>query len=214
MVVGSLAASPGFADGLYLQESLVPTYYKADPTPVDPTVPLSPASGLGYDTKTTVGYILFNRLFLGANLNFKNTPLNQDALTGAGAQKAISSSTKYLEFGPSLGYVHGGFHGILTYIMAGNRTYSEKQTKADGTVSSDMQTADAIGSGIQIDVGYSFQLSPRLALGPSLVYRSVSYKTQSLTDNLSPANSTNGVTFTTNPVDANITPMITLSFGF
>jgi len=66
--------------------------------------------------------------------------------------------------GPTIGYKYrNGFYGMLTYFL---------QSEYDSGVGNKLKK----GMGPQIDIGWMFNLSETVYLGPTISYRSIKYK--------------------------------------
>ena len=65
----------------------------------------------------------------------------------------------------------------MTYLNEGNKTVDTKSFDATGTLS-DVTIVNRKMSGYQLLVGFNFMISSHISVGPSVVYRNVSYGSQ------------------------------------
>lgn len=206
--VVSLAAAPATAN-VVINGSVAPVYDSLNDGAIG--APASEALGsIGADLRTTIGYTINDWLLVGGTVNFQTVSDSRDATT---ADDALDQSRTRFGWGPSVGLMKGGFIGALTYLASVKQTIDTKETDTAGTVQTDQETVFSDGSGIQLAAAYGFQISKQLLLGPSLVYRNVSYKHLKVTDRLTPANNLDQ-DFTTKRSESSITPMINLTYKF
>jgi hypothetical protein len=215
-----LLASPSEA-GVFIDVSGTPIINKSNRSiypdrggSFDSAVAVSTESGIGYDLRTTGGFAIWDKLLIGATVNFASSPLKRDAIEG-GAE-ALDKNTKTSEWGPTLGYLNGGFRLFATALVLGKKITQEKRTASDGTVNQDAEYNDKLGLGYQITLGYAFSIGKRFRLGPSLIYRQVNYRSESATDSADPSNPLKNYdqAYATRWTEGSITPMVSLSFGF
>ncbi|HUP58330.1 MAG TPA: hypothetical protein VM598_12810, partial [Bdellovibrionota bacterium] len=138
-------------------------------------------------------------------------PSSRDAATG---NDSLDRVEKRQEYGPAIGFTTGNLRLIFTYFLGGTATLSDRSANLAGVAGNDFVFKNHLRNGFQFVLGYSFNVSSAIKLGPSLVYRSVSYKEQDFTDNVTPANSFTGRAFSTDSKEANLLPMISLVFEF
>lgn len=104
------------------------------------------------------GYILNNGLYIGGIYEMYSDSTEDNSGT------AKKSRTGY---GPTLGYVSGGFHIEGSYILAPVLT----QTDVAG-----IETKYFGGTGLIINLGYHWMLSDMIGFGPAIAYQSYDYK--------------------------------------
>jgi len=135
----------------------------------------------GIDARGTIGYAFGGRWLIGFSYNAYRTSSER------GGYANLSASNSITEYGPSIGFLYGGWKLIGTYIMS-----SEWKTTAkinQGGLESDQTLTSKEGTGFAINFGYNITLKPWLQLGPSLIYRNVEYAKVSLEDRTNPGNS-------------------------
>lgn len=103
----------------------------------------------GYDIR--LGYFDKGGLYLGVNYSI----FKEDDGSAESTQTSL---------GPTIGYKYkNGFYGMLTYFV------QSEYDSGTGPVQED-------GMGPQLDIGWMFNLSESVYLGPTITYRSVKYK--------------------------------------
>lgn len=196
----------------YIEETFFPVYVKKNDAQssaggsTTKTIPTE--SGLGYDFRTTMGYVWSNIVF-GATFNYYSVntsrPLTSD-------YEGLKTSTTKTDLGPTVGYVLGGWRAMFTYFIYATKTFHETYTDpSSGAVTTDNNYKNTDGSGFQFEITYGLNLGEGFSIGPTLIYRDVSYKKQSLSGG---SNSYSASSTTSTPVDAELKPMVTLSFRF
>ena len=147
---------------------------------------------------------------MGFTYDYSRAPQSADA---AADNDALSQLTKKSEYGPTLGFFAGGFRFLFCYFVGGSESYNETRTQADGTQTENFSLTNHLRNGYEFIIGYSFNLTSNIQIGPSLAYRHVAYKTQDASNALQPADPNQNYTdraFTTDAVESNLTPMISL----
>src|SRR5206468_3514652 len=109
-----------------------------------------------------------------------------------GGDSGLDETTSKSEFGPTLGYLNGGWRVLLTMFMSGTQEVATKNTDSSG-VTGDVSIKNTDVSGFQVTTGYTFNLFSDTQIGPSLVYRSVSYKKQTKDNRLNATENYSGV---------------------
>lgn len=168
-------------------------------------------SGFSYDLRNLVGYKVWGNLMIGANFNYARSPMYAPATA---SWSSIDHVQTWTQWGGSLGFVGQNFRLIGTYIFSATQTMTSKDFNADGSVANDQVYENKGGSGYQVTLGYSFPVTSNFKVGPALVYRYITYKTQSLTNNVNPAMNYTDQAFTTDAVESNLVPMVSLIFQF
>lgn len=205
---------PSFA-GVYLEVTGFPGYSvqntQVNPNggSVDGTV-LKNAKGFSYDLRMTTGYLIKKKYLLGFTYNMGYSPTKADATS---TTASLDKYSKFKEFGISGGVFLGKFRLIGSYLWGGTMDYQDKEINPDGTTLVDINIHNGGGSGFQIIAGYDIDLSKVIKIGPSLVYRNMTYKTQSRTDPVGGSGYAE-TAFTTNATFSNLTPMLSLMFDF
>lgn len=165
--------------GFYFEETLLPVFKNENSTrsaSVGGDNSAAAESGFGYDSRTTLGLVLGRGFLVGATYNMYQLATKRDATT---ANESNDETVKSSEYGPTLGWLGSNWRFLFTYFTSGNRSDDEKHADATGAVTGDQSISNNEMMGYQVLVGYSFMITNRLGLGPSLLYRSVSYAKQS-----------------------------------
>jgi len=213
-------ATPALAGGVYLELTGTPVYKKSDRQTSNNTLggdfdgnTIKPASGLGYDVRGTLGYVFGKLFLLGANINSANQPLKSDAVPPA---QGYNNFDKNFEWGPAAGLVWNNFHLIGTYFVNGNRQYQIQNVSGDETPAAiDVYFEQKLKSGgFQLNFGYVAKLSSVFGLGVSLVYKSVTYKSETRVNRLDETQNYTDKLFTSRPVEVSLTPLLALVMSF
>lgn len=211
-----LSARNSAQAGLYLETTFLPSYSQSN-TGVGALggnfdgLALNPESGFSYDLRNTLGWVFGTHWLVGFSYNTANAPLTRSASAGA---SSLDRKTTNSEYGPTLGWFNGNFRILGTYILAGSKKRTETQAQEDGTKLADYTMENKGAKGFQVEIGYSFPLSKSLHIGPTLVYRKVTYAKQSLSNALDPTSNYSDRDFSTKAVESNLLPMITLLLKF
>lgn len=217
-ILSATALSPEKAGaGVFIDLSLSPVYEKANNSirPSGGSWPGEDAVGtstkFGYDLRGTLGLTLFNIILVGGTVNSFGANLSRSA-TGGDTNKTVSDAR--MEYGPALGLVLGGFYFVGSYLLEATRTQSVYETEANGTIANNTNATDKGGSGFQISMGYAFRVTSGWRIGPSLIYREVTYDKQTLVNSVTPGNSYTDRSYLSKPVEAGFTPFLTSRFEF
>lgn len=207
-------AEPGGGSGFYFEETFFPVYKGENNTnsssPGSPS-PAAVESTTGFDSRTTVGYVLGKGLLIGATYNFGNVKVKRDATS---LDESLDETIKNSEFGPTVGWVGGNWKILLTYFTSGTRTDDEKNADNTGAVTGDKSMTYSGLSGFQAQLGYSWMLTPRFGLGPSLVYRTLSYSKQSKANHITPAEDYSDLSLDDKYTKSSLDAMVSLVFRF
>lgn len=214
----SEAQGVGAAGNIFYQLDLTPVWEDSNPSiyqyggsfPGDGSV--NTYSTRGVDLKNTFGYAIDGTWLVGFSYNILSTSGKRDA--SEGGDNARDDKTARSEYGPTVGVLYNGWRAALTYLLFSETTYSEKQTATDGSVSSDTETINKKGKGFLLNLGYSVALTPWLQIGPSLIYRQVSYGARSFSDNVTPGNNYTDKAFLTDSFETTWTPYFSVTFRF
>lgn len=212
----SQAARGGGNSGFFLEETFFPVYVnKSDTQSFDPAgtpTEVATESGLGFDFRTTLGYTFSSQLIVGMTYNIYNLTTTRAAVNGG--LDGLNEKTQKSEYGPTIGYLSGNWRMLLTYFLAASRQVDYKNTDSSGAITSDTTFKNTEGSGFQFAFGYSYSLGAHFEIGPSLVYRTITYAKQSKVNRLSPAENYEASKLPSKAVDSNLTPMITMQVRF
>ncbi|MBX3023160.1 MAG: hypothetical protein KF799_15910 [Bdellovibrionales bacterium] len=202
------SAGSGGDKGFYLEETFFPVYVNKNDTRSVTTSPgVATESGLGYDFRTTIGYTFFGQALLGFTYNLY--ALNTKRAYVSGGDSGLDETTSRSEYGPTIGYLHGGFRFLATLFLSGSQTVATKNADNTG-ITGDISIKTKEMSGFQITAGYTFGMFSNVEVGPSLVYRTVSYKKQSKTNNLNASENYSDASLFSKAQDATLSPMVTL----
>jgi len=201
------------SSGLYVETSLFPVYVNRNDTRSVTTSPgVATESGLGYDTRTTIGFPFFGRsLLLGLTYNLYHLKTERGYIEGG--DSGLEETTEHTQWGPTVGWLKGNWRFIFTYFTGGKKTVDSKNKDNTGTTGDVLITNTGV-SGYQLAAGYTFQVSNGFGIGPSLVYRSMTYSKQSKVNVLNSFENYDEVDLASNSVEATLTAMVTLVFQF
>jgi hypothetical protein len=203
---------------VYFEETFLPVYISENTAQYrlggSDTGSIPTQSGFGYDLRTTLGYTFWDQMIVGLTYQYYKTNSTRPLTDAA---NSVDETYGKNEWGPTIGYVTGGWRLMFTYFIDAKRTYDSKGTDyvtGDPAFGEDLSETRSSGTGYQLTIGYSFAISTNFQIGPSLVYRSVSYGTGSRTNRLDPLDSFEDRTFVTKAIDAGLSPMISLLARF
>lgn len=109
-----------------------------------------------------LGYRMANGLYLGVTYYSGSSPQKQEV----GGAATYDFTETWTSYGPSVGYVGTNFFVTGTYHFSPQSTYATSSTTTTFTG----------GTGYQIDVGYEFDLTDTITVGPQFTYYVASYK--------------------------------------
>lgn len=208
--LAAMFAAPMANAGFYGQLNVAPIFSgDKDGTPAG-DIENANASTLGFDAGATLGWAFFGKLLVGGTANYSSASITQEKTT---ADTGLDSKRTYFEAGPTLGFLLGGLHANFTYFLTAKYTVDAKSTNTDGSTSSDTTHTYNSTSGLQADVGYAFHVAPKFKIGPSIVWKQVSYKEDVLKNNVSGAETTTSYAVA-DKVKANTSVMLTAVFEF
>lgn len=213
----------GAKNGVYFEETFFPVYVNKNDSDIpygDPPVGGSPVSngsidtesGLGVDSRTTLGYVWQN-ILIGITYNYYN--LSSSLPAASAANLGHTTTTKRYELGPTLGYFLGNWRFAFTYFMDATKTVEYKAFDPTGVDSTDNIYQNTGASGYQLAVGYDFNIGAGFGISPTLVFQQLSYSKQSMTDNIAgSSDSYTSQTLQTKALDNELLPMITVNVMF
>jgi len=208
-------AAPGNASGFFFDETFVPVYVNKNDveslTPGDNTQ-VATESGLGFDTRTTLGYTFSSQFIIGLTYNMYSITTSRDAVNGG--LEGLNEKTQKSEYGPTVGYNFGNWRVLLTYFLSSTRQVDRKYVDSTGAATGDTTIKNTNGSGFQAALGYNYALGSHFEIGPSLIYRSVSYSKQAKTNRLNSSEDYDATELSTKALDSGLTPMITIQMRF
>jgi hypothetical protein len=219
-VVGSAAAFQNprsSTDGLnpsaiYFEETFFPVYVNHNDTRSVTGQPgVATESGLGYDLRTTLGYALWGKFLLGITYNLYH--LNTKRPNIVGGSNGLNETTDKGEYGPTLGLLSHNWRAMATVFLGGSQSVRTKNQDASG-LTGDVTVKNSAMQGFQLSAGYAFNLSQTVQLGPSVVYRYVSYTKQSKVNQLNGAENYSDVHLNSKTVDSTLSPMISVLIRF
>ena len=153
----------------------------------------SSATSQGTYASVSMGYIFSGWAYVGGTYN----QFKVDSETRSYGGSTTRSNVTYAEYGPSFGFMDDSWHVIGTYLLG-----SQKDNDTDSGLYS------RTGGGYLLNVGYALHVSTDFLLGPSLMYRMVTYV------NCKDPNS--GGTFTCSPVskEEQYIPFFSVAYNF
>lgn len=169
-------------------------------------------SGLGYEAHTTLGYVLWNQMLVGLTYNLYDSKTSRGRTAN---YEGIKTTTQKNEWGPTLGYFAGNWKFLLTYFIDAEKEMSQKYTDVNtGETAIDELRKNTEGTGFQFSVSYGLQLGAGFQIGPTLIYRSVTYAQQSFTVKTGSSTPYPSSKLQTKAMDTDLKPMITLSYRY
>ncbi len=165
-------------------------------------------STTGYDVRTTLGYAIGGQYFVGLSYRMMSSTLKREGTISG--EFPVSST----EYGPTLGYLYGGWKIMATYILSSEWKKGFKETLQDGSLGSNYDIKNHDGNGFMVNVGYNFSITSWLQLGPSLIYRNVSYAKQTKTNKLDESQSYTDKAFDTKAMQSDLSPYFTIIARF
>lgn len=165
----------------------------------------------GSDLRGTLGFFLGEHILVGATYNSYSDSVKRDATTDYNSSEQHTTKTEY---GPTLGFVNGGFRLVGTYFMSGTKKYTYKAYDSANAVQNDSNYEDTNATGFQVTLGYSWILSSWFEIGPSLVYRTMNYSKQSYTNAQDATQNYKDASLQTKAQESSLSPMISTIFIF
>lgn len=209
------AARGGGGGGFFIDETFFPVYVnRNDVESFNPgdTTQVATESGVGADMRTTLGYTFSSQLVVGLTYNYYSLTTTRAAVNGG--SDGLNEKTTKAEYGPTIGYDFGNFRMLLTYFMSATKQLDRKNTDPTNATVGDVTIKNTSGSGFQLTMGYSFSFGSSFEVGPSLVYRNVSYAKQSKTNRLTPAEDYAETELASPALDSGLSPMLTMQYRF
>lgn len=183
---------------------------KNDTTSITGSPGVASETGLGFDTRTTLGYVFGQSFLLG--LTYNNYSLATDRKNVSGGSPGLKQTTAENQFGPTIGWLNGGFRAMFTMFMSGNKEVKTINFDSTGNTA-DATIKNSELSGFQVTMGYTFGVWG-MELGPSLSYTTISYAKQSNVDRITPSNNYSNIKLFSKTIDNNLSPMLTLIVRF
>ncbi|MDZ4661384.1 MAG: hypothetical protein SGJ18_07155 [Pseudomonadota bacterium] len=200
---------------LYIEETFFPVHVKKNDVLADiggsTTNTIATEAGIGYDFRTTIGYTFTNSIILALSYNLFSVTSSRASL---GGEDAIDRTESKSELGPTVGYTLGSWRFLFTYFMTAEKSLKNKLVVSDGTLSTDETFINLDGKGIQIAINYSLNLGGGFEIGPSLIYRSVSYPRQTREVRTGSIPPYTNLKLVTPAIDAELKPMITVVYRY
>lgn len=202
----------GGGGGFFLDETFFPVYVNKNDTSSFNTAPgVATESGLGFDFRTTLGYIFGGQYVVGITYNTYSLTTKRDAVVGG--DSGLDEKTSQSEMGPTIGYVSNGWRVLATYFLSGTKSRQTKDIDSTGAITSDITIKNTKLSGFQVAFGYTFALGSTFEIGPSLVYKSLTYNNQQRIDGIGASGYADSELYT-KAVETTLTPMISMQLRF
>ena len=160
----------------FIDVTWAPLLTKQNDTSATPGTPgVNEALGLGLDARATLGYAIDGVYLVGLTYDRYTLGTTRDVRPwGAdGMKQALTRE----EWGPTIGASLNGWRVMLTYFVSGNQRVATRGRNYN-TTTSDVTVKNRSLDGFQVSLAYTFRLTPRFELGPTLVYRQVAYHRQ------------------------------------
>lgn len=200
----------------YIEETFFPVYVSKNDVAnpgggaIDKDVPTE--SGLGFDLRTTIGYVFSFQMLLGLTYNYYSVDTSRPVTVD---YEGLETTTAKSELGPTIGYLLGSWRFALTYFLTADKEVTQKYTDTiTHLVTVDEVYKNTNGSGFQFAVGYRFALGAGFEISPTLIYRTVRYSKQSYTVNTGSGTPYASSTLQTKAIDDELKPMITVTYTF
>lgn len=222
LIMITLISLPAFAQGrgtagggmgyLYFEETFFPVYVnKNDTTSVTDSPGVATETGLGFDGRTTLGYALGGSVLIG--FTYDTYRLTTKRPNVVGGDTGLEETTSRSEYGPTLGFLNGGFRLLGTLFVGGvnqvdTRNFDDTGDTGDVTIKNTGLT------GFQVTTGYSFRVWSSFEIGPTLVYRSVNFKSQSKTNRLNSSEDYQGTPLFSKATNSTLSAMLSLIARF
>lgn len=212
-VTPAAAAGPQRGMGFFLDETFLPVIVNKNDTESFNTAPgVATETGSGFDSNTTLGFAIKGQFLVGATYNTYSRATERAAV--AGGDSGLEEKLNRSEFGPTLGYLRNGWRVLFTYFVSGNKKMERTNTDETQTITGHTTIKNSKLSGYQLAVGYSFSLGANFEMGPSLVYKSLTYANQSKTNHLNAAEDYPDSALYTKATETFLTPMFSLQLRF
>jgi hypothetical protein len=186
-------------------------FNKNDTTSFNTAPGVAMESGTGFDFRTTLGYIFGGSYVVGLTYNMYSLTTNRASVVGGSS--GLNETTKQSEMGPTVGYISGGWRYLLTYFISGTKSLQTKDLDDSNLPSSDRTYKNSKLSGFQLSVGYTFAFGANFEIGPSLVYKSLTYTNQELVDTSGVSSYADSELYT-KAMENTLSPMISMLVRF
>jgi len=198
--------------GFFIDETFLPIMVNKNDTTSFYNAPgVATESGTGYDFRTTVGYVFGGNYVVGLTYNMYSLTTTRASVVGG--DSGMNEKTTRSEMGPTVGYINNGWRALMTYFISGEKSFQRKDLDDTNAVTNDATTKNTKLSGFQLTLGYTFALGSTFEIGPSLVYTSRTYTSQSRTDITGLTNYDDTELFT-KALDSSLSPMISMQLRF
>lgn len=161
----------------------------------------------GYDLRTTLGYAIDGHWLIGLSYGMFSTTRKRSGESTQDTQTSIK------EYGPTFGVLYSGWKLAYTHLLSSEWSQSVKVMES-GATASDYTLTDTGASGYLLNFGYNFTLTSWLQLGPSLIYRSVTYSKQTKVNRVDPSGSYTDRNFAVKATQSDIQPYFTVIARF
>jgi hypothetical protein len=213
VIVPTTANAATSGTGIFLDETFFPVLKSTTDTDGGTDAPgAATESASGVDARTTLGFVLPQGVLVGWTYNYYNSTSSRPAV--AGGSESLAETISRSEHGPTLGYVNNGWRFLMTYFLSGTQSRETVNKDSSGATTGNVVISQAGMTGYQASAGYTFALGSSLQVGPSLVYRSVSYTTQEKTNRLNAAETYASTTLSKSKTETSLNPMLSMQFLF
>lgn len=196
----------------YFEETFFPLYVdKNDTTSITTSPGVATETGLGFDFRTTLGYIFWDSMLVGLSYNYYTLSTKRPNVQGGDA--GLKETTADNKFGPTIGWINGGFRTLFTFFVSGSKEVHTKNFDAT-TTTGDVTITNRDISGFQFTVGYTFQVWSVMQIGPSLIYSSVEYAKQSKVNKLNATENYSSRSLFSENKYSDLQPMLTVVVRF
>ncbi len=197
----------GFS-GFYIQESIFPTFGNDNSGSFNDKRPPS-STMFSYNTNTSA-MIKFDIVLLGATFRYDKSEFKSPKSDNA--NDSYEATTRYIQFGPSVGAVYSGLHLIGTWFPLAS--YTEHTLYGSSPVTSDQTVKDKTSLALQINLGYTFEVTQVLRIGPSLIYNYNSFSSETSKDEKVAGINYTDKTFNIKKFISRVYPYVSFAFEF
>jgi hypothetical protein len=211
-LTSAFAADSKGSTGFYLDETFLPKLVdKNDTTSYTDTPGAASETGLGFDTKTTLGYVFSGSWFVGATYN--SYSLTTSRSNRVGGDSGLDETTELNYLGPTLGWLTGGWRVMATAVISGEKVVNTKNKNETG-ITGNTKFTNKEASGMQLLLGYTYPVSSSFGIGPTLAYRSLTFAKQSKVNRLNSTENYSNTSLFSASTETNLDIMVSMVFRF
>ncbi len=200
------------ASGFYVEGTFIPKVVGFTDTTSFPGTPgAAKETGSGIDSKATFGYVFGGAWFVGLTANSYSLATKRS--NRIGGDEGLKQKTESSQVGATVGYLNNNWRFMLTSYLSGEKSVHTKGFDETGPTG-DLTFKNKDVTGNEIIFGYTFPVSANFGIGPSLVYKSISYGKQSKVNQLNPTENYPYTSLFSDATETNLDILISLVFRF